>query len=260
MVDDGGKTSVNVVKSLQDDLPVILLSQTHAGPAAARNTGSMRARGKYLAFTDDDCLPATNWLQALKARFERTPDHLIGGRVVNGFPENPYSTAAQLLVDYLYAYCNSNGLRTKFFTSNNLAVPAERFRSLGGFDTSFPLAAAEDREFCDRWQHYGYAVTYAPEVTVSHASALTFGSFWRQQFHYGRGAFAFHKIRAQRKQNGITLERPSFYFNLLQYPLKQGRCGAQELAMAGLLLVSQGAVATGFLLETILQCCRGTAN
>src|SRR5215472_12300918 len=56
----------------------------------------------------------------------------------------------------------------------------------------------------------------ASSVIVGHASGLTFGSFWRQQFYYGRGAFAFHKIRAQRKQNGITLERPSFYLNLLQ--------------------------------------------
>lgn len=102
VVDDGQRDAVRGSRHVLSRLSSGEIAfARHTGPAAARSAGTMRARGKYLAFTDDDCLPATNWPQALKARFERPPDHLIGGRVVNGFPQNPYSTAAQLLVDYL---------------------------------------------------------------------------------------------------------------------------------------------------------------
>ena len=83
------------------------------------------------------------------------------------------------------------------FRANNLALPEDRFRAIGGFDTIFPLAASEDREFCDRWLHHGFQMTYAPEAVVYHARALTFRSFWRQHFKYGRGAFHFHQVRAR---------------------------------------------------------------
>ena len=253
VVDDGSPTPPKaVVESLRDRFQLTLHLQRHAGPAAARNAGAMRARGKYLAFTDDDCLPAPDWLQALTVRFDRAPDHLVGGRIINALPENPYSTAAQLLIDYMYAHYNSDRRHANFFASNNLAVNAERFRAIGGFDTSFPLAAGEDRELCDRWLHYGYEMTYAPEVLVYHAHGLTLRSFWRQQFRYGRGAFGFHRVRAQRTQKGIRLQAPSFYLNLLRHSFSQGRCG-RRLMLAGLLLVSQGAITMGFLREKFAQ-------
>jgi glycosyltransferase involved in cell wall biosynthesis len=35
------------------------------GPAANRNNGAKHANGEWLVFTDDDCLPQTNWLLKL---------------------------------------------------------------------------------------------------------------------------------------------------------------------------------------------------
>jgi cellulose synthase/poly-beta-1,6-N-acetylglucosamine synthase-like glycosyltransferase len=257
VVDDGSQTPPKtVVASLHDFLQVSLLLQRHGGPAAARNAGAMRARGQYLAFTDDDCVPAADWLQALTARFERMPDDLIGGRIINALPENPYSTASQVLVEYMYTYHNNDLNHANFFASNNFAVPAERFRAIGGFDTSFSLAAGEDREFCDRWLYHGYNMTYAPEVLVHHAHALNLRTFWRQQVRYGRGAFGFHQTRARREQKKIKLEVPSFYLNLLHYPFGHGR-RVHGLTLPALLLLSQGAVATGFFLERVMQIYRG---
>lgn len=57
-----------------------------AGPGAARNRGAARARGDYLAFTEDDCVPAPDWLEAAAARLareaDRPPDVLEGATLL----------------------------------------------------------------------------------------------------------------------------------------------------------------------------------
>ncbi len=250
VVDDGSqRPPESVVLAFRDQFNVTLLTQPHAGPAAARNTGAARAKGKFLAFTDDDCAPAPNWLQTLAARFTQVPDGAIGGRTFNALPANPYSAASQLLIDYLYAYYNADPDRASFLTSNNMALPAGHFRAIGGFDSTFPRAAAEDRELCDRWLHHGYHLIYAPEARVYHAHALTFGTFWRQHFNYGRGAFYFHEIRARRGQDRIKLEPFSFYADLLRYPSTQAQQNRQALLLAALLVTAQVANTAGFFWE-----------
>ncbi len=251
VVDDGSETPPEaVIASFCGHLDVTLLKQAHAGPAAARNTGATQARGAFLAFTDDDCAPAPDWLQTLAARFATTPDHLIGGRTLNALPDNPYSTASQLLIAYLYTYYNADSDRARFFASNNLAMPADRFHAIGGFDMTYTRTAAEDRELCDRWLHHGYRMAYAPEALVYHAHALTFRTFLRQHFNYGCGAFRFRQARAQRACGRIRLEPFSFYLNLLLYPFSQAQ-GWRALFLAVLLGVSQVANAVGFLGEGV---------
>jgi len=254
IVDDGGEAPLEtLIASFSNRLKVSLLRQQHSGPATARNTGAARAEGKFLAFIDDDCAPAPNWLWALAARFAKSPDCAIGGRTLNAIPSNPYSTASQMLIDYLYAYYNLiPNKKAHFFASNNLALPADRFRAIRGFDTTFPLAAGEDREFCDRWLQHGYRLVYAPEALVYHAHRLTLRTFFRQHFNYGRGAHHFHKARMRRSQRGICVEPVSFYLNLLRHPFSQVSKW-QALTLAVLLAVSQEAAATGFFWESLSQ-------
>lgn len=251
VVNDGSEMPLEaVVAPFHSQFDVLLIAQPNAGPAKARNTGAARARGKFLVFTDDDCAPAPDWLKTLAARFATAPDCLIGGRTLNALPNNLYSTASQVLIDYLYKHYNADSNRSSFFASNNLALPADRFHALGGFDTTFPLPAGEDREFCDRWLHHGYEMIYAPEVQVYHAHKLTLPTFWRQHFNYGRGAFCFHQARSQRNDGRIKVEPLSFYFNLLTYPLS-GALPQQALLLAALFVVSQVGNVAGFFWERL---------
>ena len=248
VVNDSTEISLeSTVFPFQTQLNLTLLIQPNSGPAIARNTGSFAARGKFLVFTDDDCTVAANWLQTLESRFAKTPDCLIGGRIINALPDNIYSTASQQLIDYLYSYYNAIGDRAKFFTSNNFGLPAAAFEKIGGFDTSFALAAGEDREFCDRWLNSGCGAVYAPEVIVYHAHKLTLQTFWQQQFNYGKGAFLFQQITSKSGKKG-KLQHPSFYLNLLTYPFAHTP-GIQKLLIAGLFLVSQVAIAAGLFWE-----------
>jgi glycosyltransferase involved in cell wall biosynthesis len=253
VVDDGSESSTEaVVSSFSNRLNITLIPQTHSGPAIARNTGAAHAKGELLAFTDDDCIPIPNWLRVLAMRFAETPDDMIGGRILNVLLDNLYSAASHSLIEYLYSYYNVKSDQVRFFTSNNLALTADRFRDIGGFNTLFLHAAAEDREFCERWLRHGFRMTYAPEALVYHAHRLTLHSFCRQQFNYGRGAFRFHQLRADRRLDHFRFEPFSFYVNILRYPLSEIQ-GPKKYLFLALIALSQGVNAAGFLWEMVRQ-------
>ncbi|MGD1904966.1 MAG: glycosyltransferase family 2 protein [Leptolyngbyaceae cyanobacterium] len=260
VVDDGSNPPMeSMMTPWLEVLPLRLIRQENAGPASARNTGARQARGEFLIFTDDDCTPAVDWLSQLEHCAAQSPNHLIGGRTLNALPKNPYSTASQLLIDYLYDYYNADSGEATFFASNNFALPADQFDQLGGFDVTFPLAAGEDREFCDRWLHQGLPMTYAPEMQINHTHSLSLSKFWRQHFNYGRGAFHFHQIRSQRQSAPMQVEPLSFYWNLLIYPPTKGE-GWRTPLLSGLFFLSQVANVAGFFWEKYRQNHASRAN
>ena len=246
VVDDGGIAPLDdVINRCHRAMTFKLLRQKNAGPAAARNRGASEATGDFLVFTDDDCAPASSWLQTLAAECVASPDCAVGGKTLNALTNNLYSTTSQLLISYLFSYYNAVPHAARFFPSSNLAFPTKQFRAIGGFDVTYPRAAAEDRELCDRWLHQGYRMIYAPDAVVYHAHDLTFRTFLRQHFHYGCGAFCYHQIRARRGQHRITVEPPSFYFNLLRYPFVNAQ-GVNAPILMLLLVATQAANAAGF--------------
>lgn len=249
IVDDGSVESPRpVVDRFHGRMDVQLLEQEAAGPAAARNAGVARARHEYVAFTDDDCAPEPGWLRALAAGFEGSPRTMLGGRTVNALSTNLFSEASQELVSYLYEYYNSPERGARFLTSNNMAMPTELFLEVGGFHASFPRAAAEDRDLCDRWLEAGHAMGYVPDAVVRHAHALDWGRFWKQHFGYGRGAHGYHARRAERGKAPVRMEPLRFYAGLLAHPVRSG-AGLRAPSLSALLALAQIANVLGYLAE-----------
>lgn len=253
VVDDGGAVSpASVVDRFQKHLAIKLIRQANAGPGSARNAGAKNAKGQILAFTDDDCLPQPGWLRTLAMRFLSAPDSVIvGGHVENLLVNNRYAVASQLIVDVGHAYHNNDLEQARFFTANNLAIPADRFRELGGFDVTFGTTASEDREICGRWLHRGYRMISASEAVVGHAHRLTWRSFCWQHFNYGRGAI---RLQRARKHQGWKLfsPDPNYYRSLLQAPFSRLPL-PQATVLAGLLFLSQAISAMGMVSEWIRQ-------
>ncbi len=253
VVDDGSKIYLDpIVKPFQNQLNLTLISQTNTGPATARNTGAKQAQGKFLAFIDDDCTPANNWLQVLESYLIADVNNLIGGCIINVLADNVFSTASQALLDYIYASYQTKTTFPQFFTSNNIALSAENFWAIGGFDPNFPLAAAEDREFCDRLLSHNYKMRYAQEAIVYHAHHLTLKTFYRQHFNYGRGAFLFHKTYSQRHPQQKSMQSWSFYLKLITYPLTK-QYSQPAVLLCFLILLSQLATTFGMITEKLLS-------
>lgn len=260
VVDDGSPEPLSdVVRPFRDRLNLTFLHKVNGGPGSARNEGAAVARGQFLAFTDDDCRPTADWLRQLEACFLKDASRLIGGRVINLLTHNPYSVTSQLIVETAYAYYNRDPQDARFFASNNMAVSADLFRVIGGFDVNFRIAS-EDREFCNRWLLSDHKMTYAPDAVVLHAHWLTLRSFCRLHFNYGRGARRFHRVRVLREP-GHPRQELKFHAHFLRFlrvPLSQ-LPRKRAAAVCALLVLWELANAAGFLYEKGLSFTTPTA-
>jgi glycosyltransferase involved in cell wall biosynthesis len=218
VVQDGeDRESADVVVSFQTRLSIRTFQQPHAGCGIARNTGAAEALGKYLIFTDDDCLFPADWLSRYDVCFRKNADSMIAGAAVNRLQSNPYSQATQAMTDFLLQYSNSSPEAARLAVGNNMGVPAAGFLELQGFGPRFRRTAAEDRDFSARWVGSGRRIFYDRSIVVLHAHELTLRSFVRQHYNYGYGAFLFHGLQAERQRRSFHIERAGFYISLLLY-------------------------------------------
>lgn len=217
-----------------------LLHGAGRGPAAARNLGAAAARGPVVCFTDDDCRPRPGWLAGLLAPIDAGAPAAAGPtRVAPGAPAAV--VASQVVTNHLTASTLDPATgRLGFAPTCNLAVRAHVLAAVP-FDEGYPLAAGEDREWCDRLAAAGLALRAAPGAVVEHRPTLTAGGFWRQQVRYGRGAHRYLRGRP----SGPRLQGTRFYLDLL-------RSGAAEGPMAAALVVlAQAATGVGLAAEAL---------
>ena len=248
VVDDESEPPLDLnPKRWAGSFSLTVVRQRRTGPAGARQRGVAEARGRVIAFTDDDCLPAPSWLSALTASLTEHPDALIGGSTFNGLEDDLWAQASQLTLELVYAFFNRAPGQPTFFASNNIACQRHRYLESGGFDTRFPYAAAEDREFCDRWKMQGRPLLWDPRAVVEHQHAQSLREFVRLHFRYGQGAAVYHSIRHARHSGSIANDI-GFHFGLpsAAWTLVSRYGPRVRLALLMRLALGQAANAAGF--------------
>jgi GT2 family glycosyltransferase len=243
--DRGGEGVKALVRRFAGDLQVATARATQTGPSAARNAGVDMSRARYVAFTDDDCDPASDWLSALQRSLAENPGAAVGGAVRNGIPDSAGAVATQIVVESLQAHWNRDRSAPRFFPSSNVAFPRDELRAVGGFDEDFRYA--EDRELCERWVRSGHRFVHAPQAVVVHMRALAPREFIAQHYGYGRGAYALqHRWAPEGRRRwtaGVLRELAS---RTLQRDRDHGR-----VTLAGYAALSQLATTSGFAREAV---------
>jgi GT2 family glycosyltransferase len=249
VVNDGGENSFTAVTDrLKTVLPLQLITGDHKGPAAARNTGAQRAQGEYLAFTDDDCRVTPDWLRAFATGFADGRWHALGGQTLSPFLQNRAERAWQHLTNFLNIFMQDDAGNALLLISNNVAYRRETFARLGGFNETFPLAAAEDMELSYRLLAAGHRQCIWPEAKVWHYHHLSAWGHVRQQFRYGRGGYYFNRALMENPSPRLR----SLYLNPAFLPsLRQSMQRADLSYLArGMVMAGQYAYKAGLRYQT----------
>jgi GT2 family glycosyltransferase len=190
VVDDG--STDNTVEVARRHPGVRVITQANAGPAAARNRGAAAARGAVILFTDDDCVPASDWLDAMLAPLKDV--EVVGAKgvyrthqrsLLARFVQIEYEDRYRLMRDFEYI---------DFVDTYSAAFRRDRFLEMTGYDTSFPVACAEDIELSYRMSTRGWKMKFAPQARVYHTHPDTLTAYLKKKYKY-----AFWRVVAVRK-------------------------------------------------------------
>jgi glycosyltransferase involved in cell wall biosynthesis len=191
IVDNGSTDATAVV--IQEfvkaaPFPIFYVSQPKLGLGSARNAGLVAASGEILAFTDDDCYPAPDFLSRVWSAFEDPSLGYVTGRILlHDSADLPIGTNASTepVTFRRKSFINPGGVQ-----GANMAFRREVLYEIGGFDPLFgagSLFPAEDLDAASRASAAGWNGQYCPDVVVHHHHGRRAPDSARMWRSYGLG-------------------------------------------------------------------------
>ena len=146
-----------------------VVQEDRRGLSFARNRGVLESTGEILAFTDDDCYVATDWLDRIAEAFKDPDVGFVGGRVLLFNPED--APIAIQLSETHKIYRPERYVTAGEIHGANMSFRRRVFDRIGGFDTRLGAGrklCPEDSDALNRAAAAGFTGVYDPRVVVSH--------------------------------------------------------------------------------------------
>ena len=182
LVADGCTDNTAGLATAEWPMPVRVLEQSHAGPAAARNRGAVEAAGDLLVFLDDDIEVLPGFVAAHVAA------HVAPDIVAIGYLPTKLQGRRDLFTGMLRAWWEAMFERMRDpghrFTyadllSGNFSVSRQLFERTGGFDEKLPCH--EDYELGYRLIAAGARFQFVPAAAGWHHEHTDSGARARPQ-------------------------------------------------------------------------------
>ena len=177
VVDNGSDESLeNIVKQFPQ---AKLAYCNNPGSYAARNHGISLAKGEILAFTDSDCIPASDWLTMGVKRLVATANcGLVAGKIEIFFKNSDRPRAIELYDSVTFFNQKQYIEEEKYGATANIFSEKLVFERVGLFNSQ--LKSGGDREWGQRVFAQGYSLVYADEARVAHPARYSFGQMYHK--------------------------------------------------------------------------------
>ena len=168
-----------------------------AGLSRAYNNGIGRTDGEILAFTDDDCIVAPDWLACIAKAFASEPDgELLYGQVLAaGTTADDMVKTPVLEIHDPQRLSRKDGFQV-FGMGANFAARRSLFRTVGGFDTVLggggALRSSQDFDLAYRAYRGGRVILLRPDVALRHDGRRETEDWPALLTAYGTGDGAFY--------------------------------------------------------------------
>jgi glycosyltransferase involved in cell wall biosynthesis len=195
IVDNGsGDETADIVAAYELRLPIRYVAEKRPGLGRARNKGWRAARGDIVAFTDDDCYPAEDFLTSIMRRFDESPTvGFVGGRVKLYDPRDLPVTIRDIAEPHLFA--PGQFIRAGAIHGANFAFRRNVLEQVDGFDERFGAGtrfSCEDIDMMARVLAIGWYGAYDPRIVVAHhhgRRTLDDVKVLNREYDRGRGAY-----------------------------------------------------------------------
>jgi GT2 family glycosyltransferase len=200
VIDNGGNKSIgDLIARFKQ---VILTYEPFPTPGAARNKGISIAKGGILAFTDSDCIPASDWIEkGVKHMIETDNCGLVGGRI-DLFYKNKNRLTLVELYEKEFAFRQRDYIKNaRFSATANAFIAKEVINTIGVFEPS--LIASEDKDIGLRIFSAGFKQIYADDAVVGHPARHSFADLYKKVTETVFGLFDLEKKRSRTLVNRL---------------------------------------------------------
>jgi glycosyltransferase involved in cell wall biosynthesis len=188
------------------------------GIAHARNCGWRHARGRYVAYLDDDCRAPDDWLSVADEIFERASPMVLGGSYSTDFGGIRPRWASDSFNSYGPPFREARTLAHSeygWLVGGNVFVRKTLFDEIGGFDSRLghvgqTVAYGEETAFFERASKcFPGSLYYDPRLSVSHLVRPEKLTLWynvRGAFGAGRSAVRLREPTVRRATSRLLLD------------------------------------------------------
>ena len=197
---DGTRRVVEPIAAADTRLHYVHVDEV--GLSRAYNSGIRRTDGQILAFTDDDCIVAADWLSSIARAFACEPDgELLYGQVVAaGDSVDDVTKTPALEIPVAERLSRKDGFKV-FGMGANFAARRSLFDAIGGFDTVLggggALRSSQDYDLAYRAYRGGHVILLRPEVSLRHDGRRESEDWPALLTAYGTGDGAFYTKHAR---------------------------------------------------------------